>query len=56
MTMATMNGERDFRRKTIIIRPQEGIQKNVESRGLRAKLLRLPSNRVAFTVRKWQME
>lgn len=48
MTMAAMNGEKVFRRKTIIIRPQEGGWKNAESRGLHTILPRLPSNRVTF--------
>lgn len=62
MTMAAMNGEKVFRRKTIIIRPQEGGWKNAESRGLYRVLSRLPSNGVPFFlgvvvvvfVRKWQ--
>lgn len=57
MIMAAMNGEKAFRRITIIIRTQEGVQKNAESGGLHTILLRLPSNRVTFfviVVRKWQ--
>lgn len=50
MTMAAMNGEKVFRRITIIIRTQEGGQKNGESRGLHTILPRLPGNRVTFVV------
>lgn len=46
MTTEAMNGEKVFRRVTIIIRTQAGGQKNAESRGLHTTLPRLPGNRV----------